>query len=183
MSQELPKAEGLTVGIGVPVEAREPGRREDVLRQVDRQARLREGQEARHGRRRADSSAPMKQTVANGIMLNGDHPHDRPADGGRHRERVHHGKIAGEVAARRSRQTAHEGVPPDLRERLAGEAGQLRNWLAKEKLVGLHGRDLRQDRGRADRATRLEKLSVLNILKSGSATKYPEVTKEFEAFL
>ncbi|MCI4360451.1 MAG: NAD(P)/FAD-dependent oxidoreductase, partial [Thermoplasmata archaeon] len=56
-----------------------------------------------------------------------------------------------------------------------------RNWLAKEKLCSLSDEtfdkviDALQD-------VRLQKLSVHNILKA-VRDKYPDVTREFEAFL
>jgi len=56
-----------------------------------------------------------------------------------------------------------------------------RNWLAKEKLTTLS--DATFDKiVDALRGVKLEKLNVHNILKAVHE-KYPEVTKEFEAFL
>ena len=57
----------------------------------------------------------------------------------------------------------------------------LRNWVAKEKLVSLPDEvfDKIID---ALSGVKLEKLSVLNILKA-VREKYPEVTKEFENLL
>ena len=57
----------------------------------------------------------------------------------------------------------------------------LRNWIAKEKLVSLPDETFDKIID-ALAGVRLEKLSVLNILKAVK-DKYPEVTREFENLL
>jgi digeranylgeranylglycerophospholipid reductase len=130
-------------------------------------------------------SPPLKQTVADGIMLVGDAARMiDPLTGGGIANGCIAGKICGEVAAEAARtgdaskeffQRYEKGWRARLEEKL------YRNWLAKEKLVSLSDEtfdkviDALQD-------VRLQKLSVHNILKA-VRDKYPEVTKEFEAFL
>jgi digeranylgeranylglycerophospholipid reductase len=94
------------------------------------------------------------------------------------------GKICGEVAA----QAVHAGDTSraflDRYEkgwRAKLEEKLYRNWYAKEKLCTLS--DATFDKIiDALQGVRLEKLSVHNILKAVH-DKYPDVTKEFEAFL
>ncbi len=130
-------------------------------------------------------SAPLKQTVADGIMLVGDAARMiDPLTGGGIANGCIAGKICGEVAAEAVQagdpsKTFFQKYERGWRARL--EEKLYRNWLAKEKLVTLSDEtfdkiiDALSD-------VRLEKLSVHNILKA-VRTKYPEVTKEFEAFL
>jgi digeranylgeranylglycerophospholipid reductase len=94
------------------------------------------------------------------------------------------GKICGEVAA----EAVHAGNPSkellqkyDKGWRARLEEKLYRNWLAKEKLVTLSDETFDKIVD-ALQGTKLEKLSVHNILKAVNA-KYPEVTREFEAFL
>ncbi len=130
-------------------------------------------------------SAPLKQTVTDGLMLVGDAARMiDPLTGGGIANGCIAGKICGEVAAR-----AVEANDPSKSFFQAYEKGWrarledklYRNWLAKEKLCTLPDEtfekiiDALQD-------VKLEKLSVLHILRAVNA-KYPEVTKEFEAFL
>jgi digeranylgeranylglycerophospholipid reductase len=130
-------------------------------------------------------SQPVKQSVLPGFMLVGDAARMiDPLTGGGIANGCIAGKIAGEVAAR----AALAGVASleTLMElyrlwRKALEEKLLRNWIAKEKLVSLP--DATFDKIiDALSGVRLEKLSVLNILKA-VRDKYPEVTKEFEDFL
>jgi digeranylgeranylglycerophospholipid reductase len=130
-------------------------------------------------------SQPVKQSVLPGFMLVGDAARMiDPLTGGGIANGCIAGKIAGEVAARAalagdaSLETLMEY---DRRWRKALEEKLLRNWIAKEKLVSLP--DATFDKIiDALSGVRLEKLSVLNILKA-VRDKYPEVTKEFEDFL
>jgi digeranylgeranylglycerophospholipid reductase len=130
-------------------------------------------------------SPPLKQTVADGIMLVGDAARMiDPLTGGGIANGCIAGKICGTVAA----ESVHAGTPTKeffqryekgWRARL--EEKLYRNWLAKEKLVTLSDETFDKV---VDALTgvRLEKLNVHNILKA-VRDKYPEVTKEFEAFL
>jgi len=130
-------------------------------------------------------SAPLKQTVTDGFMLVGDAARMiDPLTGGGIANGCIAGKICGAVAAEAAAagdpskeflQRYEKGWRARLEEKL------YRNWLAKEKLVTLSDETF-------DKiidvlaGVRLEKLNVHNILKAVH-TKYPEVTKEFEAFL
>jgi len=129
--------------------------------------------------------APLKQTVGDGIMLVGDAARMiDPLTGGGIANGCIAGKICGEVAA----EAVHAGTPTkeffqkyEKGWRAVLEEKLYRNWLAKEKLVQLS--DATFDKViDALQGVRLEKLSVHNILKAVNE-KYPEVTKEFEAFL
>jgi digeranylgeranylglycerophospholipid reductase len=130
-------------------------------------------------------SAPLKQTVADGIMLVGDAARMiDPLTGGGIANGCIAGKICGEVAA----QAAAAGTPSKeffqayekgWRARL--EEKLYRNWLAKEKLTTLSDETFDKIIDALE-GVKLEKLSVHNILKAVHE-KYPEVTKEFEAFL
>ncbi len=130
-------------------------------------------------------SKPLARTVMDGLMLVGDAARMiDPLTGGGIANGCIAGKICGEVAAHaveigdasESVLSAYEkGWRAKLEEKL------YRNWLAKEKLVTLS--DATFDKIiDALSGLKLEKLSVHNILKAVHA-KYPEVTKEFEAFL
>ncbi len=130
-------------------------------------------------------SAPLKQTVADGLMLVGDAARMiDPLTGGGIANGCIAGKICGTVAAeavaaddpsKEFLQKYEHGWRARLEEKL------YRNWLAKEKLVSLS--DETFDKIIEVLAgVRLEKLNVHNILKA-VRDKYPEVTKEFEAFL
>ncbi len=130
-------------------------------------------------------SAPLKQTVTNGVMLVGDAARMiDPLTGGGIANGCIVGKLCGEVAA--AAVAANDASKEFLQAYERGWRAKLedklyRNWLAKEKLCTLPDAtfdkiiDALQD-------VKLEKLSVLNILKAVRG-KYPEVTKEFEAFL
>jgi len=130
-------------------------------------------------------SAPLKQTVGDGIMLVGDAARMiDPLTGGGIANGCIAGKICGTVAA----DAVAAGNPSkdfllayDKGWRARLEEKLYRNWLAKEKLVTLS--DETFDKivdALAD--VKLEKLNVRNILRAVHE-KYPEVTKEFEAFL
>jgi len=130
-------------------------------------------------------SPPLKQTVGDGIMIVGDAARMiDPLTGGGIANGCIAGKICGIVAAEAAQsknpsaaffQAYEKGWRALLEEKL------YRNWLAKEKLCSLSDAtfdkviDALQD-------VKLQKLSVHNILKA-VRDKYPDVTKEFEAFL
>lgn len=130
-------------------------------------------------------SPPLKQTVTDGMMLVGDAARMiDPLTGGGIANGCIAGKICGEVAA----EAAREGTPTkeflqkyEKGWRVRLEEKLYRNWLAKEKLCTISDEtfdkviDALQD-------VKLQKLSVHNILKA-VRDKYPEVTKDFEAFL
>jgi digeranylgeranylglycerophospholipid reductase len=130
-------------------------------------------------------SPPLKQTVTDGFMIVGDAARMiDPLTGGGIANGCIAGKICGEVAAK----AAQAGTPTKavFQEYERGWRARLeeklyRNWLAKEKLCTLSDEtfdkvvDALQD-------VKLQKLSVHNILKA-VRDKYPEVTKDFEAFL
>jgi digeranylgeranylglycerophospholipid reductase len=130
-------------------------------------------------------SPPLKQTVTDGMMIVGDAARMiDPLTGGGIANGCIAGKICGEVAAnavhtddvsKEFLQAYEKGWRARLEEKL------YRNWLAKEKLCTISDEtfdkviDALQD-------VRLQKLSVHNILKA-VRDKYPEVTRDFEAFL
>lgn len=130
-------------------------------------------------------AAPIKQSVTDGFMLVGDAARMiDPITGGGIANGCIAGKICGEVAAdaaakndasREFLNTYEKGWRSKLEEKL------YRNWLAKEKLVSLPDETFNKVID-ALQGVKLEKLNVHNILKAVHE-KYPEVTKEFEAFL
>lgn len=130
-------------------------------------------------------AAPIKQSVTDGFMLVGDAARMiDPITGGGIANGCIAGKICGEVAANAAHaddpskeflQAYEKGWRARLEEKL------YRNWLAKEKLVSLS--DATFDKViDALQGVHLEKLNVHNILRAVHE-KYPEVTREFEAFL
>jgi digeranylgeranylglycerophospholipid reductase len=184
----FPKGEGIAnVGIGVQVsQLRDPA---DVRRYLDRwiekHPAYAKGKKIDMVAGGVSISPPLKQTVADGVMLVGDAARMiDPLTGGGIANGCIAGKICGEVAARaaRSGDTSKSALLEyDRRWRAVLEEKLLRNWIAKEKLVTLPDEvfDKIID---ALSGVQLEKLSVLNILKAVKA-KYPEVTKEFENLL
>ncbi len=130
-------------------------------------------------------SKPVKEAATDGFMLVGDAARMiDPLTGGGIANGCIAGKICGEYAAR----AVAEGTPTKAffqgyekawRSKL--EEKLYRNWLAKEKLCSLSDATFNKVVD-ALQGVKLEKLSVHNILKA-VRDKYPEVTKEFEAFL
>jgi len=184
----FPKAEGLAnVGIGVQVsQVKNMADAKSYLdRWIEHHPGYAKGKKIDMVGGGVSISAPLKQTVGDGIMLVGDAARMiDPLTGGGIANGCIAGKICGEVAAR----AAHDGTPTKeffqayehgWRARL--EEKLYRNWLAKEKLVTL--KDETFDKVIDVLAgTKLQKLNVHNILKAVH-DKYPEITKEFEAFL
>ncbi len=130
-------------------------------------------------------SPPLKQTVTDGFMIVGDAARMiDPLTGGGIANGCIAGKICGTVAAK----AVHAGDPSKefLQQYEKGWRARLeeklyRNWLAKEKLTTLSDETFDKIVD-ALQGVHLEKLNVHNILKA-VRDKYPEVTKEFEAFL
>ncbi|HKS59340.1 MAG TPA: NAD(P)/FAD-dependent oxidoreductase [Thermoplasmata archaeon] len=130
-------------------------------------------------------SPPLKQTVADGIMLVGDAARMiDPLTGGGIANGCIAGKICGAVAAKAA---ANGNASKDaLMEYDRGWRARLeeklyRNWLAKEKLTSLSDETFDKVVD-ALQGVQLGKLTVHNILKA-VREKYPEVTKEFEQFI
>ena len=184
----FPKAEGLAnVGIGVQVsQVQNPADARTYLdRWIDKHPGYAKGKKIDMVGGGVSISPPLRQTVADGIMLVGDAARMiDPLTGGGIANGCIAGKICGTVAAeavgtgdvsKEFLQRYEKGWRARLEEKL------YRNWLAKEKLVTLSDEtfDKLVD---ALAGVKLEKLNVHNILKAVHA-KYPEVTKEFEAFL
>lgn len=130
-------------------------------------------------------AAPIRESVTDGFLLVGDAARMiDPITGGGIANGCIAGKIAGEVGAEAAAtgdaskaflQKYEKGWRARLEEKL------YRNWMAKEKLVSLS--DATFDKViDALQGVKLEKLNVHNILKAVHE-KYPEVTREFEAFL
>ena len=184
----FPKGEGLAnVGIGVQVsQVKSPADPRTYLdRWIDRHPGYAKGKKIDMVGGGVSISAPLKQTVTDGFMLVGDAARMiDPLTGGGIANGCIAGKICGTVAAeavargdvsKEFLQKYEKGWRARLEEKL------YRNWLAKEKLVTLS--DETFDKVvEVLSGVRLEKLSVHNILKA-VRDKYPEVTKEFEAFL
>ena len=184
----FPKADGLAnVGIGVQVsQVKSPADARTYLdRWIEHHPAYAKGKKIDMVGGGVSISAPLKQTVTDGLMLVGDAARMiDPLTGGGIANGCIAGKICGTVAAeavaagdvsKEFLQRYEKGWRARLEEKL------YRNWLAKEKLVTLS--DETFDKIIEVLAgVRLEKLSVHNILKAVH-TKYPEVTKEFEAFL
>jgi digeranylgeranylglycerophospholipid reductase len=130
-------------------------------------------------------SPPLKQTVTDGLMLVGDAARMiDPLTGGGIANGCIAGKICGDVAAR----AAAAGTPSkeffqqyEKGWRVRLEEKLYRNWLAKEKLCSLSDETFDKVVD-ALQGVKLEKLTVHNILKA-VRDKYPEITKEFEAFI
>jgi digeranylgeranylglycerophospholipid reductase len=184
----FPKGEGLAnVGIGVQVsQVTSPADARTYLdRWIDKHPGYAKGKKIDMVGGGVSISAPLKQTVADGIMIVGDAARMiDPLTGGGIANGCIAGKICGTVAAeavaagdvsKEFLQKYDKGWRARLEEKL------YRNWLAKEKLVTLSDEtfDKLID---ALAGTKLEKLNVHNILRAVQS-KYPEVTKEFEAFL
>ncbi len=184
----FPKADGLAnVGIGVQVsQVKSPADAKSYLdRWIDKHPAYAKGRKIDMVGGGVSISAPLKQTVTDGLMLVGDAARTiDPLTGGGIANGCLAGKVCGTVAAEAVQagdpskeflQRYEKGWRARLEEKL------YRNWLAKEKLVTLSDETF-------DKiidvlaGVRLEKLSVHNILKAVHA-KYPEVTKEFEALL
>ena len=130
-------------------------------------------------------SAPLKKTVVDGLMLVGDAARMiDPLTGGGIANGCIAGKLCGEVAAEAV--AANDPSEAFLQKyekgwRVRLEEKLYRNWLAKEKLCTLSDETFDKVVD-ALQGVKLEKLSVHNILRA-VRDKYPEVTKEFEAFL
>lgn len=184
----FPKAEGLAnVGIGVQLsKLKEPGEVKAYLdRWIAKHPGYAKGKTIDVVGGGVSIAPPLKQTVTDGFMLVGDAARMiDPLTGGGIANGCIAGKICGTVAAEAVQaktptkeffQKYEKGWRARLEEKL------YRNWLAKEKLCTLSDAtfdkivDALQD-------VRLQKLTVHNILKAVNE-KYPEVTKEFEAFL
>jgi digeranylgeranylglycerophospholipid reductase len=130
-------------------------------------------------------SPPLKQTVTDGMMIVGDAARMiDPLTGGGIANGCIAGKICGEYAAKAvalgtPTKEFFQGYEKDWRARL--EEKLYRNWLAKEKLCSLSDETFNKVVD-ALQGVKLEKLTVHNILKA-VREKYPDVTKEFAAFL
>jgi digeranylgeranylglycerophospholipid reductase len=184
----FPKAEGLAnVGIGVQVsQVQSPADARTYLdRWIANHPGYAKGKKIDMVGGGVSISQPLRQTVTDGLMLVGDAARMiDPLTGGGIANGCIAGKICGEVAAeavatgnpsKEFLQKYEKGWRSRLEEKL------FRNWLAKEKLVTLSDETFDKVID-ALAGVRLEKLSVHNILKA-VREKYPEVTKEFEAFL
>jgi digeranylgeranylglycerophospholipid reductase len=184
----FPKAEGLAnVGIGVQ------------LSQIHGMAEAKKYLDAWIGKHPAYSkgktidvvgggvsiSPPLKQTVADGVMLVGDAARMiDPLTGGGIANGCIAGKICGEVAAAAVRDKTptkefFQAYEKAWRARL--EEKLYRNWLAKEKLCSLSDETFDKVVDALE-GVKLQKLTVHNILKAVHE-KYPDVTREFESFL
>jgi digeranylgeranylglycerophospholipid reductase len=184
----FPKGEGLAnVGIGVQVSQVKAmaDARNYLDRWIDHHPGYAKGKKIDMVGGGVSISAPLKQTVADGIMLVGDAARmiDPLTGGG-----IANGCIAGKVCGQVAAEAVHAGTPTkeffqkyEKGWRAVLEEKLYRNWLAKEKLVQLSDETFDKVID-ALQGVKLEKLSVHNILKAVNE-KYPEVTKEFEAFL
>ncbi|EQD69009.1 geranylgeranyl reductase, partial [mine drainage metagenome] len=143
------------------------------------------GEEDRHGGRRGLDLPPLKQTTTDGFMIVGDAARMiDPLTGGGIANGCIAGKICGTVAARAAAtgDTSNAALLEyDRGWRARLEEKLYRNWLAKEKLTTLSDETFDKVVD-ALQGVKLQKLNVHNILKAVH-DKYPEVTKEFEAFL
>jgi digeranylgeranylglycerophospholipid reductase len=184
----FPKSDGLAnVGIGVQVsQVQNPADARTYLdRWIAKHPGYAKGKKIDMVGGGVSISPPLKQTVNDGIMLVGDAARMiDPLTGGGIANGCIAGKICGQVAA----EAAHSGNTSkeflqkyEKGWRVLLEEKLYRNWLAKEKLVTLSDETFDKVVD-ALAGVRLEKLNVHNILKA-VRDKYPEVTKEFEAFL
>ena len=184
----FPKAEGLAnVGIGVQVsQIKSMAEARDHLdRWIAAHPAYAKGKKIDMVGGGVSISPPLKQTVSDGFMIVGDAARMiDPLTGGGIANGCIAGKICGTVAAEAAQtgSTSKEFLLKyDLGWRARLEEKLYRNWLAKEKLTSLSDEvfDKIID---ALQGVKLQKLNVHNILKA-VRDKYPEVTKEFEAFL
>ncbi len=184
----FPKAEGLAnVGIGVQVsQIRSMAEPRDYLdRWIAHHPAYSKGKKIDMVGGGVSISPPLKQTVMDGFMVVGDAARMiDPLTGGGIANGCIAGKICGTVAA----QAAQRGdsskealLEYDRGWRARLEEKLYRNWLAKEKLCSLSDETFDKVVD-ALKDVKLQKLNVHNILKA-VRDKYPEVTKEFEAFL
>jgi digeranylgeranylglycerophospholipid reductase len=184
----FPKAKGVAnVGIGVQVSRlKHPAEVRDYLdRWIEKHPGYAKGKKIDMVAGAVSISPPIKQSVANGLMLVGDAARMiDPITGGGISNGCVSGKICGEVAGKAIKQKNYSMeflMEYDKGWRKRIEEKQYRNWLAKEKLVTLPDEvfdkviDVLKD-------VKLDKLNVLNILRAVQE-KYPELTKEFEEFL
>ena len=184
----FPKAEGLAnVGIGVQVsQVTSPADARTYLdKWIDAHPGYAKGKKIDMVGGGVSIAPPIRQSVTDGMMLVGDAARMiDPLTGGGIANGCIAGKICGTVAAEAA--AAGDASAPFLQKYDKGWRARLeeklyRNWLAKEKLVTLS--DATFDKVvDALAGVRLEKLNVHNILRA-VREKYPEVTKEFEAFL
>jgi len=184
----FPKEDGLAnVGIGVQVsQVKSPADAKSYLdRWIEKHPGYAKGKKIDMVGGGVSISPPIKQSVTDGFLLVGDAARMiDPLTGGGIANGCIAGKIAGEVAAK----VAATGSAPksaleeyDRGWRLRLEEKLYRNWLAKEKLCTLS--DATFDKVvDALQGVKLDKLNVHNILKAVQS-KYPEITREFEAFL
>ena len=184
----FPKGDGVAnVGIGVQVsKLKNPAEVKGYLdRWIDHHPGYAKGKKIDMVAGAVSISPPLKQTVADGVMLVGDAARMiDPITGGGISTACQAGKIAGEVAARAVKEgnsSAARLMEYDRGWRVLFEEKQYRNWLAKEKLVDLPD-DVFDKVIEVISGVKLEKLNVLNILKAVKL-KYPELTREFEKFL
>jgi digeranylgeranylglycerophospholipid reductase len=184
----FPKGDGLAnVGIGVQVsQVKSPADARTYLdRWIEHHPGYAKGKKIDMVGGGVSIAPPLKQTVVDGFMVVGDAARMiDPLTGGGIANGCIAGKICGTVAA----EAVHSGdvskeflqkYEKGWRARL--EEKLYRNWLAKEKLVTLSDETFDKVID-ALAGVQLQKLSVHNILKA-VRDKYPEVTKEFEAFL
>ena len=184
----FPKDEGLAnVGIGVQVSQIQSmaEARKYLDAWIDKHPAYAKGKKIDMVGGGVSISPPLKQTVTDGFMIVGDAARMiDPLTGGGIANGCIAGKICGTVAAKAVHagdaskeflQQYEKGWRARLEEKL------YRNWLAKEKLTTLSDETFDKIVD-ALQGVHLEKLNVHNILKA-VRDKYPEVTKEFEAFL
>ncbi len=184
----FPKADGLAnVGIGVQVSQIKTmaEARDHLDRWIEKHPAYAKGKKIDMVGGGVSISPPLKQTTADGFMVVGDAARMiDPLTGGGIANGCIAGKICGTVAAKAAAAgtTSNEVLLEyDRGGRARLEEQLYRNWLAKEKLTTLS--DATFDKiVDALRGVKLQKLNVHNILKAVH-DKYPEVTKEFEAFL
>ena len=184
----FPKGDGLAnVGIGVQVSQVKnmADARTYLDRWIDKHPGYAKGKKIDMVGGGVSISPPIKQSVTDGFMLVGDAARMiDPLTGGGIANGCIAGKLCGTVAAEAA--AAGDASKEFLQKYEKGWRARLeeklyRNWLAKEKLVSLPDETFDKIIDVLS-GTRLEKLNVHNILKAVHA-KYPEVTKEFEAFL
>ncbi len=184
----FPKADGLAnVGIGVQVSQIKTmaEARAHLARWIEKPPAYAQGKKIDMVGGGVSISPPLKQTTADGFMVVGDAARMiDPLTGGGIANGCIAGKICGTVAAKAAAAgtTSNEALLEyDRGWRARLEEKLYRNWLAKEKLTTLS--DATFDKiVDALQGVKLQKLNVHNILKAVHE-KYPEVTKEFEAFL
>lgn len=184
----FPKSEtSANVGVGVLLsKIKEPGDAKKHLDKfIENRPGLKKGRIIEIVSGGVPVSAPLDETVKDGLLLVGDAARQtNPLTGGGIANSCIAGKIAGEVLAEATKKGDFSAsflmkYENGWRDRLEEE--QYRNWMAKEKLIGLDDDTLNKLIGVLSDA-KIDELSVYRILEE-IRKRYPELVEEIENLL